>query len=339
MKHKHRTTTIALISLLLMVIIAAGCGAGKEAAPSAASGTPQQEASTQAAAQATATPATAAPAPRVVSTLMGDVEVPADPSRIVLVYHDDIDHLMALGVKPVAVPTYERPGSIDGYLPYLAEELKGVEKIGNAPNLEAILAANPDLIIASYAYKDMMDQLKKIAPTLVFEWKTDWRETHLAIGKALGRESKAQANIDEYNALVKDAKQKLGTAVGNKTVAFIRVLPKEIRIHGLKDQVPGFLLYEQLGLTPSEEVPVEEWAKPISNEIFAQLKADHILLHINDNPDAAAQAKELLENEAYKNVPAVKNGQVHLVPSHPWERGGPLAFKEGIQQVLEAMVQ
>ncbi|WP_162463419.1 ABC transporter substrate-binding protein [Paenibacillus psychroresistens] len=338
MKLKNQATAV-FISLLMVVIIAVGCGTKEE--------TKTQTESPQATAAPTAAPtavptASAEPTPaanRIVTTILGDVEIPANPTRIALTYHDDIDHLMALGIKPIAVPTYDRTGQIDGYLPYLAEGLKGVEKIGNVPSAEAILSTNPDLIIAGYSHKDVIGELNKIAPTLFFEWKMDWRETHLALGKALGLESKAQANIDEYNALLEDAKSKLKAAVGNQTVAFIRLTAKEIRIHGLKDQVPGYILYDQLGLTPSEGVPKETWAEPISKEVFAQMKVDHIFMHVDEDSDTELLKKELLENEIYKNIPAVKNGQVHLVPNHPWNRGGPLAFKEGIQQVLAALIK
>lgn len=317
--------------ILLLAAISTGCSQANSGKQGAATPSSQPV-------QTTASSPAQEPATRVVETSLGQAEIPAHPTRIALTYHDDIDHLMALGIKPAAVPTYDRPGNVDGFFPYLAEDLKGVQKLGTAISMEPIVAADPDLIIAGYHFKDKMDELNKIAPSFYLEWKADWRETHMELGKALGKEAEAQKNVDEFNSLVKQAKEKLQTALGDQTVVFIRVLQKEIRLHGTIDQVPGFILYNQLGLKPSPEVPTDTWGKPISKEAFALMKTDHIFLSVNDTDEAKAVAKEFMESPLYAEIPAIKNGNVHMVQGFPWERGGPIAFKDGIRQVLEALV-
>lgn len=274
-------------------------------------------------------------ATRTAVSAWGEVEVPVQPKRVALTYHDDIDHFVALGVTPVAVPTYERSGNSNGYLPYLTEAMKGVEKIGNAPSLEAILSADPDLIVAGYHHRDLKEQLNRIAPTLYFEWQVDWRKTHLEMGKALGLEAKAQANIDAFNAETQKTKDALKLVVGNDPVAFIRVRQKQLEVYGASGTgaFPSFILYELLGLTPVEEAPKDNWGAPVSLEHFAGMKAEHIFLYVLENDDDAGLAKELLSNPLYRQVPAIQKNRVYMVQSFPWDRGGPIAFTQGMEQI------
>lgn len=69
---------------------------------------------------------------------------------------------------------------------------------GDSLNLEAILAAQPDLIIASTAItQEDYDNLSKIAPTIVY-YREDWRSSLTALGEAFGMEEEAQAVVSEY---------------------------------------------------------------------------------------------------------------------------------------------
>ena len=79
---------------------------------------------------------------------MGSTEVPKKVLRVVTLFQGATDSVVALGVTPVGVvdswaqqPTYE----------YLRDALKGVAHVGleTQPNLEAIVALKPDLIIGT----------------------------------------------------------------------------------------------------------------------------------------------------------------------------------------------
>ncbi|XID93931.1 ABC transporter substrate-binding protein [Paenibacillaceae bacterium WGS1546] len=282
-----------------------------------------------------------AAATRIVDNLWGQIEVPANPQRIVLTYHDDIDHFAALGANLAGIPTYERSGNIDGYLPYLADQMQGVEKLGNAPSLEAILSAKPDLIVAGYFHREIQEQLAKIAPTLFFEWNVDWRKTHLEMGKALGLEAKAQENIDRFNAEAEKTKAYLETVIGDEPVAFIRVRQKQLDLYGSMEDgsFVSMILYNWLGLTPVEEAPKDVWGAPFSLENFAEMKAEHIFLYVHEDDDDVALAQELLTQPLYQNVPAIKNNKVYKVQSFPWDRGGPIAFTMGMEQIREIVAK
>lgn len=277
------------------------------------------------------------PATRTVSTLAGEVDIPADPQRILLTYDDDTDHLLALGLKPVAIPLYQRTDNIDGYIPYLADQLQGVTTYPLSAEFEPILAAEPDLIVAGYHHRDYLDALQQIAPTIYFDWVVDWRITHLEMGRVLGLEDKAQANVDAFNAELEKTKAYLAEAIGEEPVAFFRVRQNQLELYG----GPGtgssasFILYDLLGLTPVEEAPADTWGKPFSLETFTDLKAEHIFLLVQESDENNALVDALLAEDLYKNVPAIQKNQIYKVSSYPWERGGPIGFTLGMQHIRE----
>ncbi|MBD2844847.1 ABC transporter substrate-binding protein [Paenibacillus sp. IB182496] len=278
-------------------------------------------------------------ATRTVTTAGRTTDIPAQPERIVLTYDDDVDHFMALGLKPVAVPEYQRTDNIDGYLPYLAEELQGVQTFPLSTDFEPILSAEPDLIVAGYHHREVLEELEKIAPTVYFEWKVDWRDTHLEMGRALGLEAQAQANVDAFNAETETTRAHLAEIIGDEPVAFIRVRQNQLELYGAPDisaaASASFILYNLLGLTPVQDATTETWGEVYSLEAFTASEAEHLFLFVQENEDDQALVEELLSSNLYQNVPAIQKGQVYMVSSYPWERGGPIAFTAGMAEIRE----
>ncbi len=95
--------------------------------------------------------------------------------------------------------------SVEAGVPaYLGEEAQAIEVVGTVPepNLEAIAALEPDLILGTESrHSDLYDQLASVAPTVFMATQTDpWQENVLLVGRALGREADAQALLDAYDA-------------------------------------------------------------------------------------------------------------------------------------------
>lgn len=334
---------LLLAMTALLIGLLAGCGGnatgkdeGASSSPAASvSPTPDSSEDTTTI-EETAEP-DASSATRTVTTLAGEVEIPVNPQRIVLTYDDDVDHLMALGLKPVAAPLYQRTDNIDGYLPYLADQLQGVETFPLSADFEPILAAQPDLIIAGYHHREVLQELQKIAPTVYFEWEVDWRNTHLEMGRVLGLEEKAQANVDAFNAEMEKTKAYLAETIGDEPVAFIRVRQNQLELYGGAGtgSSASFILYDLLGLTPVEEAVTDVWGEPFSLESFTRFKAEHIFLNVQENEENNALVDDFLSNTLYKNVPAIQKNHIYRVPTYPWERGGPIAFKKGMEDLRE----
>lgn len=120
---------------------------------------------------------------RAVEHALGTTEVPVSPGRVVAVDTFAIDAMIALGTEAAGVrdqATIPR---------YMAREVEGIESVGDGPNLEAVAALEPDLIL-TLELTEVYDELSQIAPTVApaFESSGDWKDVHLKYAEALGME-------------------------------------------------------------------------------------------------------------------------------------------------------
>ncbi len=137
---------------------------------------------------------------RLVKHPLGETRVPITPRRIVCLTTSATDSLVALGITPVLVTT---SWNSDRVIPYLDEALRHVPKIrpGEAINLEAVLAARPDLIFAGSARDGRLyGQLSKIAPTVCISSSTggDRENRILDVGDVLGMTEQARARLAAF---------------------------------------------------------------------------------------------------------------------------------------------
>lgn len=114
-------------------------------------------------------------------------EIPAHPERIVSINMEDI--LLSLEVPLVLATPIGRQD-------YLNEQLEAqgvdVEPINESVNFEAVVSANPDLIIANASLDaKILEQLEKIAPTITYD-RRNWQESIVQVATALDIEERAE---------------------------------------------------------------------------------------------------------------------------------------------------
>lgn len=268
-----------------------------------------------------------------------EVTVPAAPQRIIASYLED--YLVALDVLPAAQWAIgEDP------MKYLQTELAAIPYIPFDLPFEAVSSFSPDLIIIgdeSLIADDKYASYNKIAPTYALgnEINNNWRQSLLTIGDILNKSQEAQAKLDEYEAKVADAKTKLANVLDSQeSVAAIWLVGKTFWIVNDK-QSSGDVLYHDLGLAvPKLVQTISEgeggiW-RSVSLEALAQLDADHIFLVNSDT----ATGSEALQDSIWKEILAVKNGQVYeFGPESSWLYTGPIANSQMIDHVLESMIK
>ncbi|EJW15803.1 ABC-type Fe3+-hydroxamate transport system, periplasmic component [Paenibacillus alvei DSM 29] len=128
-----------------------------------------------------------------VQTVTSDTKPPADiagaDKRIAVLSIPFTSDLLALGITPIGAVTQKGKE----FLPHVADLLQHTQNLGNSqdPNLEALVNAEPDLIIAQEELIKGKDELEKIAPTMVLSFKqSTWEEQLQQLGKALGKEKR-----------------------------------------------------------------------------------------------------------------------------------------------------
>lgn len=200
---RHRSTPVAVT---IAVLALAGC-----AAADSPSGTSEPTSAGEAGGGAAF--------PVTIEHAFGETTIEAEPERVVTWGWASADAVLALGVVPVAIPFQGYGGDENGVLPWIADEL---EELGaptptvlpdaaEAP-IEAIAAAEPDLILAHYSglTAEEYELLSAIAPTVAYPdqaWATPWRDVVTIAGEALGRSERAAEVLEEIDGAVAEAAQ------------------------------------------------------------------------------------------------------------------------------------
>lgn len=254
--------------------------------------------------------------PITVTHKLGRTTVKAPPRRVVTVGLRDQDFVLALGVKPLGVAQW-----FDGYPNALAPWAAAVSgqvkprivATAAAPNLEAIAALRPDLIVSVYATADkaIYDKLSQIAPTVAApagteDYALSWQQQLKQTGAALGLSKKAAeltAQLDRRTAAAKAAHPEFA----GKTIVY-GGLGGEPGIYTSADQRGRFL--EALGFTVPKAVNAlatkeRAYFVTISKENYRLFDADVAIIVGPSNDPAATIAGEPL----YRDLNNVKAGR------------------------------
>ncbi|MEM7125984.1 MAG: iron-siderophore ABC transporter substrate-binding protein [Chloroflexota bacterium] len=271
---------------------------------------------------------------RAITHALGETEVPIDPQSIVSLNPMVTDNLIALGIQPAAIATFN--GSDFTSYEYMAERLVDVPIIGTfvEPNQEAIVQLDPDLIIGrDRDMADTYDTLSQIAPTVAIEDQDNFRSWLAQVANVVGLSESVDARLAEFDAKAAAASVAIAEAVGEESAAFLRIRPDQIRIYtGLR--IGGPILYNELGLAEPDFVaalPEENFVQLSLEEIPQMAEADHIFL-LDQSP--ADEPSPVFDSPLWDTLPAVQNGQVYEAPRDIWINLGILAAEDVIDAVV-----
>ena len=262
--------------------------------------------------------ATCEPGFRLIVHAMGETCVVEHPQRVVVLDTNELDSVLALGVKPVGAVEAVAGGGFPAYLSYLTEGVEVVGTIGT-PNLEMILALDPDLILSSKPrHEDIYPQLTEIAPTVFTETlaRAVWKD-HLQLhAQALNREDVLALRLAEYDARIDFIRGVI--PVEDIAVSIVRFTPTENRImpHG---SFVGSLIQE-IGFARPEAQDNDEFKIVVSQEQINLMDGDVMFL----STYGAAEDTELSAytgSPLWQTLSVVQNDRVYPVSDDHWFLG------------------
>lgn len=260
-------------------------------------------------------------ATRTVTDVKGEVEIPANPERIVdLSGNSDI--LSILGFDVIGTANSDAY-DYTAFPSYLENTLKDAKILGysmqDTMDVEAIIALEPDLIIISTYQEKLYDQLKSIAPTVMIQLaQIDWREDIQTVATLMDREEEAANWLATYDEKALSVGNQLKETYGEDT-SYLAFLASGGSFFVFDGAAFGSLLYNDLGLAKPEGMPEQENISlpVVTYEGLAQIDAD-VIFCIATEEDKAT----LLSNSIWNNMPAVANGKVVELPSSPYFNQG-----------------
>ena len=265
----------------------------------------------------------------------GEFTLDKTPSRVVVLEYSFVDALAQVGVSPVGVADDNK---VDRILPQVREKIAAWQSVGtrSQPSLEVIASLKPDLIIADPSrHTAVFEELKKIAPTVMFDSRHESYQENLEtaqkIGDLVGKSSEMKAKINEHNDYIANIAKNLG--VQGKKASFGTSREDKFNIQNDNGYVGSFLT--TLGFAPTK-LNSDQALVEINLEQLVMEKPEYLFIaHYRDESIARKWEAEPL----WKAIPAVKANHVYSVDSDMWARGRGLEASKIMAKQIEDFVK
>lgn len=265
----------------------------------------------------------------------GEFTLDKTPSRVVALEYSFVDALAQVGVSPVGVADDNK---VDRILPQVREKIAAWQSVGtrSQPSLEVIASLKPDLIIADPSrHTAVFEELKKIAPTVMFDSRHESYQENLEtaqkIGDLVGKTSEMKAKINEHNDYIANIAKNLG--VQGKKASFGTSREDKFNIQNDNGYVGSFLT--TLGFAPTKLNSDQAFVE-INLEQLVMEKPEYLFIaHYRDESIARKWEAEPL----WKAIPAVKANHVYSVDSDMWARGRGLEASKIMAKQIEDFVK
>jgi len=247
-----------------------------------------------------------------IETATGNVDV-ATPGKVAVFDIPAIDTLDRLGVEIAGVPD-------NLYLPELKHVADKAQVVGTLfePNLEALSALGPDLIIVGGRSSTQLAAASRVAPSIDMtlygvDLVPQARDRLSAYGKLFGKEQKAAALTEELNHAIAQAR---AAVAGKGKALIIMTSGPKVTAYGADSRF-GWL-HRELALPAAVEAgPAAEHGEPVSFEFIREANPDWLIVldraaAIGSGEQAAAAT---LDNELVAQTTAWRKAQIVYLPS------------------------
>ena len=268
------------------------------------------------------------PPPGPLRHAAGETAVVADPQRIVVLAGDELDFLCALGLQSRIVAAALPEGS-DAQPSYLGTVIHELAPVGtrSAPDLAAVAAAKPDLILGSQSLAAAAyPGLAAIAPTVFTDTSgADWQDNLRLVGAATGRGEAAAQLIAGFDEQARAA----GAAndAGHFQASVVQLTDSALRVWGARN-FPASVLAEVGVDRPA--------AQRFTDKPYVELGLSDADLSRSPAylpcgaPAAKDRAAALLGSDAWRRLSANRDNRVFVVNNEVWQSGQGIVAARGI---------
>lgn len=242
------------------------------------------------------------------------------PKRVVVLGNASLDVLDQLGIQPVGAPHSLLPD-------YLADYKNTTKNTGTTaePDFEAIFMLKPDVIIAENRMLKIYDDIKQIAPTIMFyinsgNYWEDAQKNWRMLGKLFNREVEIEALIRKTQYKI----AKVSQQVRQSQLQALMIMNNGNNLAMFNKGSRFSLIFDEFsfGQSSSENiVPIKgNHGNLISFEYIADAKPD--VIFVMDREQAigrsSGKAQALFNNPLVNGTPAAKNERLVYIDSNAW---------------------
>lgn len=276
------------------------------------------------------------------------IELDAPAERVAVLEWQQTEDLLSLCIAPVAV------ADVEGFSTWVSAETlpEGTTDVGTRgePNLDALAAADPDLIIVEVSSPDdeVVAQLEGLGVPVLATVGADaadpvqnMKDLFTLIGEATGRSERAEVVLGEFDAHVAEAKAAVEGA-GLPTTDFVYfdgwVDGGNVSIRPFGEGALFSALGEELGLTCvwTEETDPTYGLGQTDIEGLTAVGSANLIYTSTDDPEGN-YVTELEKNDVWTSLPAVEEGRAYGFPAGIWTFGGPRSSEQAIDAYVDIL--
>lgn len=276
----------------------------------------------------------------------GTVEIKLPVTRAASLDNRTFEVLAQWDVPLVAVPKQLMPSTVTAYN---GEDIADVG-MHRDPNLEALVAAEPDLIISGQRFSQYDAQIKELAPDVPLinleprdgqPFNEELIREVTALGEIFGKQDEAKKLVDDFNASIERAKKAYD---GSSTVIAVNVSGGNIGYVAPSEGRTWGPVFDLLGLKPALEVAGStdsHTGDDISVEAIAEANPAWIFVLDRDaaiTTDGSNTPAETVinDNAALQGVAALQNKQVVYAPSDTYTNESIITYTEIFNSIADA---
>jgi ferric hydroxamate transport system substrate-binding protein len=285
-----------------------------------------------------------------ITDINGEVTLDKPAIKVVALEWTYVEDLLAVGIQPVGVADI---GEYHNWVNIAAKLNDDVTDVGGRqePNLEAIAALEPDLIIGvKFRHESMLKELEGIAPTVIFnpypedesvDHYQEMIDTFNEIAKAVNKTDEAKKVLADLDAQYEEAKEKIENAdLKTKDILLTNAYtgPQAPEIRVLTPNSMASQIVEKIGL---KNVHVPDQYEMFGSSTFnveglTKYEDANYLYTVQDEDNI--YENQLKENAVWKNLNFVKEERLFNLGGDTWLYGGPLSAETLLNKIVDAMV-
>lgn len=278
------------------------------------------------------------------------VELDQPALRVAALEWQQVEDVLTLCITPVAIADVEGYGTWVSAVPLP----DGVTDVGNRgePNIDALLAAEPDLVIIEATAEDdpVIAQIEGLGVAVLATRGADaadpvghMLDTFGLIAEVTGRSERAEVVAAEFEATMAAAEAE----VADLELAIEEFVYLDGWIEGgniaLRPFGQGSLvgeIGESLGLTNAWTGEVDE-AYGLGQTDIEGITAvgDAMVLYTGTVDPDGDILTELAKNPIWTSLPAVNDGRIHAFPVGTWTFGGPRSTEQVIAAYVDVLTE
>nr|WP_302773289.1 ABC transporter substrate-binding protein [Clostridium paraputrificum] len=248
----------------------------------------------------------------VVDQLGREVELDGTPEKIISSYYISTSLLINLGVQDKLVGIEAKAKTREMYKK-VAKELIDLPVVGTSKeiNIEECANLNPDLVIIPTRLKEFIPKFEELKiPVIAIEPETldQFKETVKLIGKAVGKEEKANKLVNYYDDTISKVKE-LNKNLTEKQNVYLAGSDSVLKT--CTSKMYQNYMFEVCG--------GENVTKELTDGYWTTISVEEL---VKKNPDviymvgyASYSKDDILKDERLKGINAIKNNKVYVFPS------------------------